>query len=230
MADIWDSLAEPLALSLRLGVLTGGILVVVATPLAWWICGRKGVLRAALETLLSLSIVLPPSVLGFYLLMAFGGSGWLGQFWQSTFGAPLAFSFTGLLLGSLIYALPYVIQPIVAGFDMIGKRPLELAASLGMSPLVVFFQVALPLARHSVVMGGVLGFAHTLGEFGVVLMIGGSIPGETQVMSIAIYDHVEAMEYDKAHLLSGVLLGLSFILLVILSWLKTRMIRKPLHA
>jgi molybdate transport system permease protein len=200
--------------SLQLATLSTLLLLVLGTPLAWWLAHTKWKYKALLEAFIALPLVLPPTVLGFYLLLALGPNGpiggameWLGQ-------QPLAFTFTGLVLGSVIYSLPFVVQPLQSAFSSIGSRPMELAATLGASPLDRFFTVAVPLARPGFITATVLGFAHTLGEFGVVLMIGGNIPGETQVLSIAIYDHVEALEYGHAHRLSAGLLLLSFILLV----------------
>ncbi len=195
-----------LVLTLKLASLTTIILLLIGTPLAWWLARSPWRFKFILEALIALPLVLPPTVLGFYLLMALGS--------QGLFNPPLAFSFTGLLIGSVFYSLPFVVQPLQSSFKAIGNRPLEVAATLGASRLDSFITVVVPLARPGFITAAVLGFAHTLGEFGVVLMIGGNIPGETQVLSIAIYDHVEALEYSQAHWLSAGLLMLSFVLLL----------------
>jgi molybdate transport system permease protein len=203
-----------LAVTLRLAVVSTAILLLLGIPLAWWLAHTKWRLKFLLEAIIALPLVLPPTVLGFYLLVALGPRGPIGQLMVSLGGRPLAFTFTGLVVGSVFYSMPFVVQPLQDAFAAVGRRPLEVAATLRASPADRFFTVALPLARPGVITAAVLGFAHTLGEFGVVLMIGGSIPGETQVLSIAIYDHVEAMEYANAHWLSAGLLLLSFALLV----------------
>jgi molybdate transport system permease protein len=175
----------------------------------------------------ALPLVLPPTVLGFYLLLALGPQGPLGKMMQAMGGYALAFTFTGLVIGSVLYSLPFVVQPLQVSFSTVGRRPLEVAATLGASPLDRFLTVAVPLARPGFLTAAVLGFAHTVGEFGVVLMIGGSIPGETRVLSIAIYEHVEALEYGRAHVLAGGLLLLSFLmLLAVYTWNRRfRMVR-----
>ncbi len=208
---------EWLALSLtaKLALTTTLILLVFGTPLAWWLAWTKSRLRPILEAIVALPLILPPTVLGFYLLIALGPSGPIGELMTWFGGAPLAFTFTGLVIGSVIYSLPFVIQPLQSAFSAIGARPMEVAATLGASPYDRFFNVALPLARNGYLTAAVLGFAHTVGEFGVVLMIGGSIPGETQVLSIAIYDNVEMLNYGRAHWLAGGLLILAFCLLMI---------------
>ena len=203
-----------LTVTLRLAVVSTAILLLIGTPLAWWLAHTKWRFKFLLEALIALPLVLPPTVLGFYLLVALGPRGPVGQLMESLGGRPLAFTFTGLVIGSVFYSMPFVVQPLQDAFAAVGRRPLEVAATLRASPADRFFTVALPLARPGVITAAVLGFAHTLGEFGVVLMIGGSIPGETQVLSIAIYEHVEAMEYANAHWLSAGLLLLSFALLV----------------
>ncbi|RTZ61175.1 MAG: molybdate ABC transporter permease subunit [Gammaproteobacteria bacterium] len=201
-------------ISLKLAALTTIILLIIGTPLAWWLARSRARLKFLAEALVALPLVLPPTVLGFYLLVALGPDGPLGRAMQAVGGEPLAFTFTGLVIGSVLYSLPFVVQPLQNAFAAIGQRPLEVAATLGASPLDRFFSVAMPLARPGFLTAAVLGFAHTLGEFGVVLMIGGNIPGKTQVLSIAIYDHVEALEYDQAQWISGGLLLLSFLLLM----------------
>ena len=171
--------------------------------------------KAVIEAIIALPLILPPTVLGFYLLMTLGTNGPIGNFLESLGGSSIAFTFTGLVVGSVIYSLPFVVQPLQNSFGSIGKHPMEVAATLGASKLDRFFTVAVPLARSGFITASVLGFAHTVGEFGVVLMIGGNIPGETGVLSIAIYDHVEAMEYGQAHVLAGGLLVLSFVMLLV---------------
>ncbi len=203
-----------LLLSLKLAGITTLILLLLGTPLAWWLARTRWRYRFLVEAVVALPLVLPPTVLGFYLLVALGPQGPIGSLMQALGGRPLAFTFTGLIIGSVFYSLPFVVQPLQAAFAAIGQRPLEVAATLRASPLDRFFSVAVPLARPGFLTAAVLGFAHTLGEFGVVLMIGGNIPGSTQVISIAIYDHVESLEYTRAHWLSGGLLLLSFLLLM----------------
>ncbi len=204
-----------LRLTLELAAVSTLILLVLGTPLAWWLAHSRFRLKAAVEALVALPLVLPPTVLGFYLLVALGTQGPVGRLIDALGGRALAFTFAGLVVGSVLYSLPFVVQPLENAFASIGHRPLEVAATLGASPWDRFWSVAVPLARRGFVTAAVLGFAHTLGEFGVVLMIGGSIPGETRVLSIAIYEHVEALEYGRAHLLAGGLLVLSFALLLV---------------
>ena len=206
---------QALAITLRLAAWTTSILLLLGTPLAWWMARSSWRFKFVVEAIVALPLILPPTVLGFYLLLALGPQGWLGS-WMTSLGleAP-AFSFVGLVMGSVLYSLPFVVQPLQDAFRSIGRRPLEVAATLGASPWDRFFSVAVPLARPGFLTAAVLGFAHTIGEFGVVLMIGGNIPGKTKVLSIAIYDHVEAMEYGQAHRLAGGLLVLSFVLLMV---------------
>jgi len=207
---------EALWLTLQLALFSTLILIVLATPLAWWLAHSQFKGKALVEALVALPLVLPPTVLGFYLLIVLGPDGpggWLASFWG---GNTLAFSFSGLLIGSVIYSLPFVVQPLQNGFLLIGKKPLEVAYTLKASFWDGFRSVILPLAKPAYISAATLGFAHTLGEFGVVLMIGGNIPGETQVISIAIYEQVEAMEYAQAHGLSALLLFISFTLLAII--------------
>jgi molybdate transport system permease protein len=206
---------QALGLTLRLAAWTTALLLVAGTPLAWWLARTRWRGRALVEAVVALPLVLPPTVLGFYLLLALGPEGPLGRLALAFGGAPPVFRFSGLVLGSMVYSLPFVVQPLQNAFENLGRRPLEVAATLRASPLDRFLTVALPLARPGFLTAAVLGFAHTVGEFGVVLMIGGNIPGETQVLSIAIYDHVEALEYGQAHWLSGGLLLLSFALLMV---------------
>lgn len=202
-----------LAITLKLAGLSTLILLLLGTPLAWWLARTRWRFKFLLEAVVALPLVLPPTVLGFYLLVALGPHGPVGGAMEALGGRPLAFTFTGLVIGSVFYSMPFVVQPLQDAFTAIGRRPLEVAATLRASPLDRFFTVALPLARAGFFTAAVLGFAHTLGEFGVVLMIGGNIPGETQVVSIAIYDHVEGLEYTHAHWLSAGLLLMSFLML-----------------
>lgn len=204
-----------LAITLKMALLTTLILLLLGTPLAWWLARTRWRFKFLLEAVIALPLVLPPTVLGFYLLITLGPHGPVGELMESLGGRPLAFTFTGLIIGSVIYSMPFVIQPLQSAFAAVGRRPLEVAATLRASPLDRFFTIAVPLARHGFLTAVVLGFAHTVGEFGVVLMIGGNIPGETQVVSIAIYDHVEGMDYTHAHWLSGGLLLASFLMLMV---------------
>lgn len=203
-----------LIITLKLAALTTIILLIIGTPLAWWLSRSRWRFKFLIEAIIALPLVLPPTVLGFYLLITLGPNGPVGGLMQSLGWQPLAFTFTGLVIGSVFYSMPFVVQPLQSAFNAIGERPMEVAATLRASPLDRFFTVAVPLARPGFLTASVLGFAHTIGEFGVVLMIGGNIPGETQVLSIAIYDHVEALEYTQAHWLSGGLLLLSFLMLI----------------
>lgn len=203
-----------LFLTLKLALITTIILLVIGTPVAWWLSRSRWRFKFLFEAVVALPLVLPPTVLGFYLLIALGPNGPVGGLMEALGGRSLAFTFTGLVIGSVFYSMPFVIQPLQNAFNAVGSRPMEVAATLRASPLDRFFTVAVPMARSGFITAAVLGFAHTLGEFGVVLMIGGNIPGETQVLSIAIYDHVEALEYTQAHWLSGSLLVLSFVLLI----------------
>ncbi len=211
-----------LAITLKLAFISTLILLLLGTPLAWWLARTQWRFKYIPEAIVALPLVLPPTVLGFYLLLVLGPHGPVGSLMESLGGQPLAFTFTGLVIGSVIYSMPFVIQPLQDAFSAIGRRPLEVAATLRASPLDRFFTVAVPLARPGFFTAAVLGFAHTIGEFGVVLMIGGNIPGETRVASIAIYDHVEGLEYVHAHWLSGGLLLLSFLLLVMVYSLNRR--------
>ena len=204
-----------LLVTIKLASITTVILILVGTPIAWWLSQTRFKFKAVIEAIIALPLILPPTVLGFYLLMTLGTNGPIGNFLESLGGSSIAFTFTGLVVGSVIYSLPFVVQPLQNSFGSIGKQPMEVAATLGASKLDRFFTVAVPLARSGFITASVLGFAHTVGEFGVVLMIGGNIPGETGVLSIAIYDHVEAMEYGQAHFLAGGLLVLSFVMLLV---------------
>lgn len=213
---------QAIRLTLELAALTTLLLLMVATPLAWWLSQTTSRWRAPLSALVTLPLVLPPSVLGFYLLVAMGPHGPLGQFTQAMGWGVLSFTFTGLLIGSIIFSLPFAVQPIQHAFEAMGSRPMEVAATLRARPLDAFFTVALPLARPGMLTAAILSFAHTVGEFGVVLMIGGNIPGKTRVVSTQIYGHVEAMEYTQAHWLAGGMLLFSFAVLLFLSLMKRR--------
>lgn len=213
---------EPVWLSLELAVVTTVVLLALSTPLAWWLARSKSVWRAPVGAVVTLPLVLPPSVVGFYILVVLGPHGPLGQFTQSMGWGLLTFTFPGLVIGSLVYSLPFAVQPLQGAFEALGDRPMEVAATLGAKPVDAFFSVVLPLVRPGVFTATVLTFAHTIGEFGVVLMIGGNIPGKTQVVSTEIYTFVEAMEYDKAHILAGGMLVFSFVVLLALSFLNRR--------
>jgi len=206
---------EAISLTFRLALLSIIILLLIGSPLAWWLARSQSRFKTLIEALVALPLVLPPTVLGFYLLVLMQPDGFLSQL----FNTQLVFSFSGLVVGSVIYSLPFVVQPLQNTFKSIGQRPIEIAACLRASPWDRFIHVILPLSRPGYLTAIVLGFAHIVGEFGVVLMIGGNIPGKTQVLSIAIYDHVESLEYAQAHWLSGGLLIFSFILLIIVYWM-----------
>jgi molybdate transport system permease protein len=200
-------------LTLRLAATTTPLLLALGTPLAWWLAGTRSRLRSSVEAAVALPLVLPPTVLGFYLLVAFGPHGPGGRLWQALGFEPPVFSFSGLVIGSVLYSLPFVVQPLQGAFESVGRLPLEVAATLRAGPADRFFTVAAPLARRGFLTAATLAFAHTLGEFGVVLMIGGNIPGRTRVLSIAIYDHVERLEYAPAHRLALGILLFSFAVL-----------------
>ncbi|MDD2728934.1 molybdate ABC transporter permease subunit [Malikia sp.] len=217
-----DEALAAIRLTLELASLTTLLLLLIAIPLAWWLANASSRWSAPVGAVVALPLVLPPSVLGFYLLVALGPHGPLGQLTQALGWGVLSFTFSGLLIGSVIFSLPFAVQPIQHAFEAIGTRPLEVAATLRASPLDAFFSVALPLARPGIVTAAILSFSHTVGEFGVVLMIGGNIPGQTRVVSTQIYGHVEAMEYAQAHWLAGGMLLFSFIVLLGLSLLKRR--------
>ena len=210
--DAWQAIA----LTLQLAGATTLVLLLLATPLAWWLSQTSSYWRVPVGALVMLPLVLPPTVLGFYLLMLLGPEGWVGQLTQSLGWGLLSFSFAGLLLGSVVFSLPFAVQPLVHAFESIGPRPLEVAATLRARPLDAFFTVALPLAKPGLLTAAVLCFAHTVGEFGVVLMLGGNVPGKTQVISTQIYGHVEALEYPQAHALAALLVALSFAALWVL--------------
>ena len=211
-----DSLLAPLALSFQLAAITTVILVVVSTPIAWWLARTSSQLKPFVQTTVALPIVLPPTVMGFYLLILLGPSGAIGGWWVELTGSTLTFSFAGLVIASCLYSLPFAVQPLVNAFESLGNRNLEAAWTLGASRLDAFFSVAIPLSLRGYLGAVVLSFAHTLGEFGVVLMVGGNIPGETRVISIAIYDQVESLNYSAAHQLSATLLVIAFAVLLMM--------------
>ena len=218
-----ETLWPPIRLTLELAGVTTVFLLLLGTPIAWWLARTRFRFKEAVAALVALPLVLPPTVLGFYLLIALGPDG-PGGFVARLLGErSLAFSFPGLVIGSIIYSLPFTVQPIRSAFEAVGDRPLEAAATLRASPWDAFWTVAVPLARPGLIAGAVLGFAHTVGEFGVILMIGGNIPGATRVLSIAIYDHVELMEWGTAHLLSGSLLAFSFVVVALTLSLQKKM-------
>lgn len=217
---------SPLWLTMQLAGVTVIVLLLVGTPIAWWLAFTRSRFRTLVEAVVALPIVLPPTVLGFYLLTALGPYGLIGGVWKDLTGSALSFTFSGLVIASAFYSLPFVVQPLHGAFEAVGKKPLEAAWSLGASKLDAFFTVASPMAVRGYLSAVVLGFAHTLGEFGVVLMVGGNIPGVTKVLSIAIYDHVEVLEYTQAHFLSAVLLTFSFLVLTIVYTANRRL---PIH-
>lgn len=208
LAAIW--------LTLRLATITTMLLLFIGTPIAWWLARTRSWMKGPIGALVALPIVLPPSVLGFYLLVAMGPNGPIGDFTQAMGLGMLPFTFWGLVVGSMFYSMPFVVQPIQNAFEAIGERPLEVAATLRASPVDTFFSVVLPLAKPGFLTATILGFAHTVGEFGVVLMIGGNIPGVTRVVSVQIYDHVEALEYTQAHWLAAIMVVFSFLVLLAL--------------
>jgi len=214
---------QPIWLSLQLAGVTVLILLALATPVAWWLAHTRCRLRVVVEAVVALPLVLPPTVLGFYMLILLGPNGWVGGPVQALTGSALSFSFAGLVFASCLYSLPFVVQPLHSAFESVGKIPLETAQSLGASRLDAFFSVISPLARRGYLTAVVLGFAHTLGEFGVVLMVGGNIPGKTKVISIEIYDRVEVLEYTQAHTLSAGLLIFSFLVLVMVYSINRRL-------
>ncbi len=216
--DAWQAIG----LTLQLATATTVVLLLIATPLAWWLSQTESSLRAPIGALVTLPLVLPPTVLGFYILIVLGPEGLIGEITQALGLGLMSFSFSGLLIGSVIFSLPFAVQPIQYAFEAIGRRPMEVAATLRSRPIDAFFSVALPLAKPGLLTATVLTFAHTVGEFGVVLMIGGNIPGETRVVSTQIYGHVEAMEYRQAHGLAAGMVMFSFVVLIALARLKKR--------
>ena len=218
-AEAWPAIA----LTLQLASLTTLILLLLATPLAWWLSQTHSPWRSVVAAAATLPLVLPPTVLGFYLLVLLGPQGWVGQLTTALGLGTLSFSFSGLLIGSVVFSLPFAVQPIQHAFEAMGRRPMEVAATLRARPLDAFINVALPLARPGLLTAAVLSFAHTVGEFGVVLMLGGNIPSQTRVVSTQIYGHVEAMEYAQAHWLAAGMVVFSFLVLLALM----RLQRKP---
>ena len=201
----------PLLLSIQLATITTRGVLLIATPVAWWLARTSSRWKPAIQATVALPIVLPPTVIGFYLLIVLGPYGTIGRWWVEVTGSALTFSFTGLVIASCIYSLPFAVQPLQVAFQSLGRRNVEAARTLGASPLDAFFSVAAPLSAHGFLNAIVLSFAHTLGEFGVVLMVGGNIPGETRVISIAIYDHVESLDYATAHQMSALLRMFAFV-------------------
>ncbi|CAM3760344.1 Molybdenum transport system permease protein ModB [Bordetella sputigena] len=208
--------AAAIWLTLKLAALTTCLLLLIGTPIAWWLARTSSRWRGPVSAVIALPLVLPPTVIGFYLLLAMGPNGYVGKLTQAVGLGTLPFSFAGLVVGSLVYSLPFVVQPLHNAFAAVGRRPLEAAATLRAGAWDRFMTVALPLARPGYLTAAVLGFAHTVGEFGVVLMIGGNIPGRTRVVSVQIYDHVEALEYSRAHSLAAGMVVLSFLILLLL--------------
>jgi molybdate transport system permease protein len=207
---------QAITLTLELASLTTVLLLLVGTPIAWWLTHTRSKVKGIVGAVVALPLVLPPTVIGFYLLVLMGPNGYVGKLTQALGIGLLPFTFAGLVVGSVIYSLPFVVQPLQNAFEAIGRRPLEAAATLRAGPWDTFFAVALPLARPGIVTATILGFAHTVGDFGVVLMIGGNIPGRTRVVSVQIFDHVEALEYAQAHWLAGGMVVFSFVVLLML--------------
>jgi molybdate transport system permease protein len=218
-AELWP----PIRLTLELAAVTTALLLVLGTPIAWWLARSAARWKEAVAAVVALPLVLPPTVLGFYLLVALGPDGPGGWIARLFGGRSLAFSFEGLVIGSVLYSMPFVVQPIRNAFAAVGERPLEAAATLRAAPWDAFWSVAVPLARPGFMTGAVLGFAHTVGEFGVVLMIGGNIPGETKVLSVAIYDFVETLRWPQAHVLAGGMLVFSFVVILGMMLIEKRM-------
>lgn len=209
MADL-----SPLWLTAQLAGVTTFFLLLVGTPLAWWLANTNSKARPVVEALTALPIVLPPTVIGFYFLILLSPTSPIGSFWVNITGETLTFSFSGLVIASMFYSLPFMVQPLQSAFQAIGRAPLEAAATLRAHPLNAFFTVVVPMAKRGILTATVLSFTHTIGEFGVVLMVGGNIPGQTKVISIAIYEHVETLRYTEAHQLAGGLLAFSFVVLI----------------
>ncbi|PIE00662.1 MAG: molybdate ABC transporter permease subunit [Thiothrix nivea] len=205
-----------IGLTLKLAAVTTLLLLIIGTPLAWWLARTTSRWKAVVGAMVAMPLVLPPAVLGFYLLILMGPQGVIGQLTLALGLGTLVFSFSGLVVASVLYSLPFVVQPLQNAFEAIGDRPLEVAATLRASPLDTFFTVVIPLARPGFLTAAILGFAHTVGEFGVVLMVGGNIPDKTRVISMQIYNHVEALEYAQAHWLAGGMLAFSFLVLLVL--------------
>lgn len=218
LAELWS----PIRLTLELASVSTVVLLALGTPLAWWLARSPAPWKEIIATIVALPLVLPPTVLGFYLLIALGPNGPGGAIAGLFGGRSLAFTFEGLVIGSVFYSMPFVVQPIRNAFAAFGDRPLEVAATLRASPWDAFWSVALPLARPGLLTGAVLGFAHTVGEFGVVLMIGGNIPGETRVLSVAVYEYVETLQWTQAHILAGGMLVFSFLVILPVTMLQKR--------
>ena len=214
---------QPIILTLQLAAVTVIVLLIIGVPIAWWLAHTRIRCRPFVEAVVALPLVLPPTVLGFYLLILLGPHGWIGKPVTAVTGSPLSFSFTGLVIASTLYSLPFVVQPLHNAFEAVGQDPLEAAWTLGASKWNAFWTVASPLALRGYITAVVLGFAHTLGEFGVVLMVGGSIPGKTKVLSIEIYDRVEILDYSHAHVLSAGLLLFSFLVLFVVYSINRRL-------
>ena len=212
MAAIW--------LTIKLASTVTILLLIIGTPIAWWLARTRSWLKGPIAAIVALPLVLPPTVLGFYLLIAMGPNGVIGEMTQVLGFGSLAFTFWGLVVGSVFYSMPFVVQPIQNAMEALGDRPLEAAATLRAGPLDRFFNIVIPLAKPGFITATVLGFAHTVGEFGVVLMIGGSIPDETRVVSVQMYDHVEALEYTQAHALAGGMIAFAFLILLALYWVQ----------
>ena len=220
-AELWP----PIRLTLELAALVTALLLIVGTPIAWWLARSKSVWKEVIAAVVALPLVLPPTVLGFYLLILLGPDGpggWIANLWGAR---TLAFTFEGLVIGSVFYSMPFVVQPIRNAFEAFGERPLEVAATLRASPRDAFFSVALPQARPGLMTGAVLGFAHTVGEFGVVLMIGGNIPDRTKVLSVAIYDYVESLQWTQANILAAGMLVFSFAVILTMMIIEKRIAR-----
>jgi molybdate transport system permease protein len=226
MMDTFPGLG-PLLLTVKLASLTTLILLIIGTPIAWWLATTRLKIKPLIEAIVALPIVLPPTVMGFYLLILLGPQGWIGGWWVELTGDTITFSFLGLVIASVLYSFPFVVQPLQNAFESVGHEIMEAAHTLGAKPLDAFFSIAAPLAKRGFLTAIVLGFAHTLGEFGVVLMVGGNIPGETRVISIAIYDHVEMLEYGNAHMLSGILLSFAFLVMLLMYVINHKAAHKP---
>jgi molybdate transport system permease protein len=209
-------------LTVKLAGITTLILLLLGTPLAWWLATTRSWLKGPVNAVVALPLVLPPVVIGFYLLVLMGPNGPVGHLTQSLGLGLLPFTFAGLVVGSIFYSLPFVVQPLANAFAALGRAPLEAAATLRASPLDTFFSVVLPLSKPAYITAAVMGFAHTVGEFGIVLMLGGNIPGQTRTLSVQIYDHVEALEYAQAHWLAGGLMVFAFAVLLALHWLQPK--------
>ncbi len=220
-SELWT----PIRLTLELAACSTALLLLLGTPVAWWLVRSRACWKEAVAAVVALPLVLPPTVLGFYLLLVFGPQGPGGWLAGLAGGRSLAFTFEGIVAGSVVYSLPFVVQPIRNAFEAVGDRPLEVAATLGARPWDAFWSVAVPLARPGFITGAVLGFAHTVGEFGVVLMIGGNIPGETKVLSIAVYEFVETLQFKQAHMLAGGMVAFSFAVILAMMALRKRLDR-----